>query len=113
MKVHSSDSVQAAPASHGEGVSMRWVINREHGAPNFAMRVIEIEPGGATPFHGHWNEHEVYVLEGKGVVKSPEGDKAIGVGDVVYVAPDEEHQFVNSGSEPFKFICVIPLDKKQ
>jgi quercetin dioxygenase-like cupin family protein len=113
MKVHHWDSVEPAKATFGEGVSIRWVINKEHGAPNFAMRVIEIQPGGATPFHEHWNEHEVYVLEGKGALKSPEGDRPIGVGDVAYVAPHEQHQFVNAGPEPLKFICVIPLDEKK
>jgi quercetin dioxygenase-like cupin family protein len=113
VKVHSSDSIEPVLVDHGEGVSIRWVINREHGAPNFAMRVIEVPPGSATPYHTHWNEHEVYVLQGTGAVKSPEGDKPLAVGDVVYVAPDEEHQFVNSGTEPFKFICVIPLDQKK
>lgn len=111
MKIHSWDSVEPAPSDHGEGVSIRWVINREHGAPNFAMRVIEVQPGSATPFHAHWNEHEVYILEGRGTVKGSEGDRTLGIGDVVYVAPNEEHQFVNSGAEPFKFICVVPLDK--
>ncbi len=113
MKIHKADSIRPTPSDHGDGVAIRWVISRRDGAPNFAMRVIEVEPGHATPFHGHWNEHEVYVLEGKGTVKSAEGDRPVVPGDVVYVAPDEEHQFVNAGEETFKFICVVPLEPKE
>ena len=113
MRIHSWDSVDPAPSDHGEGVSIRWVINREHGAPNFAMRLIEVQPGSSTPFHDHWNELEVYLLQGMGTVKGSEGDRALDIGDVVYVAPNEEHQFVTSGTEPFKFICVVPLEKSQ
>jgi quercetin dioxygenase-like cupin family protein len=113
MKIHRADSIRPAEDKHGEGVSVRWVISRRDGAPNFAMRVIEIEAGGATPHHDHWNEHEVYILEGEGVVKSADGDRELVPGDVIYVAPDEIHQFVNTGSEPFKFICVVPLDEKK
>ena len=113
MKIRKADSVRPTPSDHGDGVDIRWVISRRDGAPNFAMRVIEVQPGHATPFHGHWNEHEVYVLEGSGVVKSADGDKAVKPGDVVYVAPDEQHQFVNAGDEMFKFICVVPLEEKK
>ena len=112
MKVRKADSVRPTPSDHGEGVDIRWVISRRDGAPNFAMRVIEVQPGHATPFHDHWNEHEVYVLEGTGVVKSAEGDKPVVPGDVVYVAPDEQHQVVNSGPGLFKFICVVPIEEK-
>jgi quercetin dioxygenase-like cupin family protein len=30
------------------------------------------------------------------------------VGSVVFVPPNEQHQFVNSGAGVFRFICCIP-----
>jgi hypothetical protein len=36
-----------------KGVSIRWVIDQDDDAPNFAMRVIEVEPGCNTPYHTH------------------------------------------------------------
>ncbi len=112
VKVYSSASVPAAPVEHGEGVSIQWLINREHGAPNFTMRLFEVKPGGATPLHAHAWEHEVYILEGKGVVRGAQGDTALAAGDVTFVEPGEEHQFANAGEEPFRFICVIPLEER-
>lgn len=114
MKVYSAESVPTDGVEHGKGSSIRWVINTEHGAPNFAMRVIEIKPGGNTPFHQHPQEHEVYMLEGKGELKGPNGAtiSAILPGDVALVLPQEEHQFVNTGDTPLKMICVIPILNK-
>jgi quercetin dioxygenase-like cupin family protein len=31
-----------------------------------------------------------------------------GPGSVVFVPPDEEHQFQNTGPEIVKFICLVP-----
>ena len=31
------------------------------------------------------------------------------LGDVVFVEPNVLHQFVNSGDEPFKFLCLVPV----
>jgi len=33
---------------------------------------------------------------------------AIGVGDAVFIEPNEQHQFEALGDEPLGFICVIP-----
>ncbi len=112
MKVYSSDSVAPSPQEHGEGVSIRWLIAEAQGAPHFAMRIIEVQPGGATPFHRHFEEHEVYVLEGKGIARSADEETPIGPGDVVYGPPREQHNFVNAGDVALRFICVIPIKKK-
>jgi quercetin dioxygenase-like cupin family protein len=44
------------------------LITKEMGAPNFVMRLFEIDPDGYSPFHTHAWEHEVFVLEGEGTV---------------------------------------------
>jgi len=52
------------------GVTIRWVIDEERdGAPTYALRVIEVAPGGNTPNHTHPFEHENYIMEGKGRVQ--------------------------------------------
>ncbi|HCP60102.1 MAG TPA: hypothetical protein DIT43_00775, partial [Dehalococcoidia bacterium] len=79
------------------------------GAPTFIMRVFEVKPGSSTPSHSHSWEHEVFVLSGKGIVKGREKEGLLGEGTVVFVAPNEDHCFINTGSGPLRFICVIPL----
>lgn len=107
MKV--SKHLDAEPTQELPGVVKREVINADDGAPNFCMRVFEVEPGSATPSHSHAWEHEVYILSGRGVVMGKQGEIEIGKDSVVFVPPDEHHCFKNNGDETLRFICVIPL----
>ena len=91
-----------------EGVGVRWVISKDDGAKNFFMRIFDVEPGGHTPYHKHPWEHEVFILEGKAEVVSESGRKSAPAGDVVFVLPDEYHQFRNGTGELMRFICLIP-----
>lgn len=93
------------------GCQVRWLVGETDGAPNFAMREFEVAPGGHTPHHSHPYEHEVYILEGHGVIL--DGDRAhpLKPGDSVFVAPHDMHQFRNTGEQPLKFICMVPLAK--
>jgi quercetin dioxygenase-like cupin family protein len=91
-----------------EGVRIRLLIHEAEGAPNFYMRQLVIAPGGCTPLHTHQWEHEVFILAGNGIVVSPEGENPISPGDCVLVAPGEQHQFRNIGTEELKFLCLVP-----
>ena len=91
-----------------KGVKVRWLLRTEHGAEKFWMRVFEVEPNGYTPLHKHPWEHEVFVLEGSGVVVGPDGEVPIRPGTVVFIPPNELHQFRNTGSGVLKFICLVP-----
>lgn len=110
MKVNHHQQVPSAPVEMegAEQCTVRWLIGREDGAPNFAMRQFEVSPGGYTPKHHHPYEHEVFVLEGEGVVLEGDEEHPIRAGDVVYVAPDEVHQFRNTGQSALKFLCLVP-----
>lgn len=91
-----------------ERCRVRWLIDSNDGAPNFAMREFQVEPGGFTPRHHHPYEHEVYVLEGEGEILENDQPHTLKAGDVVYVAPDEVHQFRNTGDSALKFLCLVP-----
>ncbi len=95
------------------GVSMRLMVGREHAAPNFAMRLFEVAPGGHTPLHQHNYEHEVLILEGQGHVSGSGGNgstvnRPVAPGDAVFIAPNELHQFNNTGNQTLKFVCMVP-----
>lgn len=98
------EGTEAAP-----GVVIRIVAGPNDGAPTFAMRVFEIQPGSATPNHYHAWEHEVFVLSGRGAVIGTDTEKPLGEGDAVMVPPDEPHSFANTGDDVFRVICVVPL----
>ena len=90
-----------------DGLTMRWVINASQGATNYAMRVLELEPGKTSPFHQHDNEHEVFVLDGMGVVEILESSQKIKAGSVVFVPGQESHQFRNTGKKTLRFVDVV------
>jgi quercetin dioxygenase-like cupin family protein len=105
---HQQDDVDLEDA---ERVRMRMLIGPEQGARVFYMRHFEVQPGGHTPHHQHDYEHEVLVIKGRGIAKGGQGDYPIGPGNVVWIPPNEKHQFQNTGSEPLEFICLIPATK--
>lgn len=93
------------------GATMRWVISQQDGAESFAMRVVEISPSGHSPLHRHPHEHEVFIIKGKGALTCEGKETALIPGDVVFILPDEEHQFRNTGQDKFEFLCLIPVKK--
>ncbi len=109
MKIFKYTEVPAQKAEEGaEKITVRWLITKDIGAPTFAMRLFEMDVGGYSPYHAHDWEHEVFILEGEGAVKSESGDIPFGPGSVVFIPPDEQHQFCNTGDKPVKFLCLIP-----
>lgn len=94
-----------------EGVAstgVRWLVSRKEGAPNFAMRLFEVETGGHTPFHAHGGEHEIFIVEGKGQLNTESGPQPLGPGVFAFIPGGEKHQFENTGGTVLKFLCVIP-----
>jgi quercetin dioxygenase-like cupin family protein len=107
---HYTSVPEDKPLTPDMQATIRWLIAAKDGAANFAMRVIEVKRRGEKiPLHRHDYEHEIFVIEGRGSVLSPTGPTPVAPGNFVFVQPAEEHGFENTGDEPFRFICVIPL----
>jgi quercetin dioxygenase-like cupin family protein len=109
MDVKRSLEVSAEPMEGVPGVTVRWLWGAPSGAPTFALRLFEVEPGAATPYHSHPHEHEVYILSGQGLLRGRSQQHSLGPADTVLVLPHDEHQFVNTGPELLRFLCAIPL----
>jgi quercetin dioxygenase-like cupin family protein len=94
-----------------EGVraaTRRMAIGPADGAPRFAMRIFTLAPGGYTPHHRHPFEHENLILEGRGVLRTEQGDVPLVPGMVLLIAPDELHQFRAADDEAISFVCLVP-----
>ncbi len=114
MKVENINDIEetVVTMAGAKDAKMRQLISEKDGAENFAMRMFTVAPGGYTPFHFHNYEHEVFVLEGEGVLKGEEKERAFKAGDVIFIKPNEKHQFVNAGAMAMKFLCLIPSLEK-
>lgn len=93
------------------GVTVKWLITKEDGAENFAMRYFEVTPGGHTALHTHNWEHEVFILDGKASVICGDAEKEVTSGYVVFIPPNMKHCFRNIGKKNLCFLCLIPYKK--
>jgi len=100
---------EVAPVRYGNGVEKRVLLGPRQGAPHFVMRVIDVPPGQASPWHKHDWEHEMFVFSGSGVAVREDGETPVSVGDAVFVPGNEMHAMRNTGSELLRFICMVPL----
>ena len=109
MKIFHYTDVEAKDAEGGSSkLKVRWLIKRETGADNFAMRLFELEAGGHSPFHSHPWEHEAFIVEGEGLLVSEEKEVKFKAGDVIFIPLNERHQLKNTSEKPVKFLCLIP-----
>jgi len=93
------------------GVSKQIPISKADGTPAYSFRVFTIEPGGHTPHHTHPFEHLNYIIEGRGIALSQNGEHKIKKGDFILISPGEKHQYRNtSENKPLVLICAVPKE---
>ena len=70
------------------------------GSKNTVVSVYEIPPGKAAyPYHFHHkNEETFYIISGEGVLKTPEGERKVGAGELLFfpAGPEGAHKLTNS-----------------
>lgn len=100
--------VEPVKMEGADGVTVQWLLRKDHGVPNFEMRRFTVVKGGHTPYHKHPYEHEIYVMSGEGTLVHDGKEHPLHPEDVIYVGADDMHQFRNSGVAPFVFMCLVP-----
>ena len=90
-------------------VKMRQLIGREDGARKTAMHELIIGRGGYSAMHSHEWDHQLVVTEGHGVAIIAGKEIALRIGIVLLVQSGEEHQFIQRGKNPLKFLTVTPI----
>jgi quercetin dioxygenase-like cupin family protein len=91
-----------------DGMRKAVLLDDGDGAPNFAMRRFELEPGATVPEHTNEVEHEQYVLEGTYTVGIEGEEHTVSAGDSLLIPAGAIHWYENDGDEPGAFICVVP-----
>jgi len=92
-------------------IQVRWLITKDDGAKNFAMRYFEVKPKGHSARHSHSWEHEVFILDGHCFVECGDQEKRVGPGYAIFIPPNIPHCFRNAGDKTLKFLCFIPYEK--
>ncbi|MCB1045233.1 MAG: cupin domain-containing protein [Acidobacteria bacterium] len=95
-----------------QGMTRRELVGKRGENTKFHLRYFEIDPGGYSTYEHHRHEHVVYVTRGEGEVRIGCRYLPVAPGDVIYVGPDDPHQFLNPhGPEPLGFLCVVDADR--
>lgn len=72
------------------------------------VSVYEVPPGKAAyPYHCHFkNEETFFILRGEGTLKTPEGEREVKAGDLLFfpATPAGAHKLTNTGAEPLVYI---------
>ncbi len=96
------------------GIHMQWLVSSQSGDEKYrrsiALRRLTSDPGSpkAVMMHYHDYQEAMYVVRGKGRVKTDEEDwTEIGPGDVLYTYPNQPHALEQLGDEVCEIICCI------
>jgi len=86
-------------------VKVKYLLHKGVGAKRIQLRLFTIDVGGHTPLERHAHEHEVFVLQGRVLVRGGDKEVVASSRDVIFIPSYEEHQFKNIGDEPVEFLC--------
>ena len=102
-----------ATTEHRKGITRRELSGKRGESQAFHVRYFEIEPGGYSTLEQHRHEHVVIPLRGRGEAQFGCYIYEVGMGDIVYVAPNDPHQFRNAedATEPFGFLCIVNAER--
>lgn len=85
---------------HGEYEYYRRKFVPMGGAKNALVSIYEIPPGKAPyPYHYHHkNEETFYILRGEGLLKTPEGERKVSAGQLLFfpTGPAGAHKITNT-----------------
>ncbi len=90
-----------------DGIVKSVVIGPDEGAGDFVLRHFTLPADAHSVLEHHPHQHGVVVTHGSGRVLIGETWHEIGVGDVVYIAPDDMHQ-LQAHAAGLSFFCIIP-----
>ena len=96
-----------------KGIMRRELVGKRGESARFHVRYFELEPGGYSTLEKHEHEHVVIPQRGHGEVQFGCYVYRVEFGDVIYVAPNDPHQFRNpdDATEPFGFLCIVNAER--
>jgi len=106
--IRRSEDIEYEVVGAAEGMRKGVLVDERRGAPNFAIRRFELDPGAEVPEHTNEVEHEQYVLSGEYVVGIGDREHTVSEGDSLLIPAGVVHWYRNEGDDPGAFICAVP-----
>ena len=90
-----------------KNIVKRDLIDKQWPDVDFEVRYFEISNDGYSSLEKHEHPHVVIIGRGKGKVIV--GDEIFEAKpfDIFYIAPNQEHQLIQTTKEPFGFFCMV------
>lgn len=108
--------IEDIPESHKRGPGEYEYIRRKFvpfgGGKNTLVSVYEIPPGKAAyPYHYHYkNEETFYILSGEGLLRTPEGERTVCAGELLFFPAGAEGAHKLTNSSPAEKLIYIDFD---
>ncbi|MDA8137179.1 MAG: cupin domain-containing protein [Desulfobacteraceae bacterium] len=93
-----------------KAAAIKVLVGPQQGWSDYVMRIIELGPDGYSPAHAHPWPHINYMIEGQGTLMIEGKIHMVKAGGYAYVPAGSHHQFKNTGSGLFRFICIVPKE---
>ncbi|MEM2004563.1 MAG: cupin domain-containing protein [Zestosphaera sp.] len=84
---------EVRPQEPARGVK-RWIL--VYGS-NLMVVYFEVDEGSRVPMHSHVHEQAGYILKGRMVFRTPEGEVTVGEGESYIFKSNEPHEAYNPG----------------
>ena len=92
----------------GKGLSLQILLDRENGARNLDVGIVDIEPGCATGMHVRDFEEVIVMLAGQGQIVAAGGEVAtLNKNDCVLIPAGTVHKHVNCTDKPLKQLYIF------
>lgn len=79
-----------------------------YGGAHLSFFWVDLPPGGGAPRHKHPCEEILIILEGRGTFTIDATTFEASAGQIIIVAPDTPHAFINRGDGPLRQIDILP-----
>jgi mannose-6-phosphate isomerase-like protein (cupin superfamily) len=89
------------------------IVSAARNDATVTLRKVEIPPAQSHVLrsqHRHTRFEEcIYVLSGRGMTTTADGEVEVGAGDTILVPREEFHATRNIGTEPLVLLCFFPV----
>ncbi len=103
MKHEKADELPVKQKAHGAYAYTRRDFVPRGSAESTMVSIYEIPPlKSAYPYHYHLKDEETfYIISGEGLLRTPEGERKVSAGDLLYfpASPEGAHKLTNTSSE--------------
>jgi quercetin dioxygenase-like cupin family protein len=110
MSIYKNQGYKKLQNQQLKDVSMAALIGPKEGWDTHVLRELHVDIDGFTPFHKHEWPHVNYILEGTGTIQIGDEIVVVEAGDTAYIPGNIMHQFKNTGTSVFRFICIVPKE---